>query len=108
MQNLSEYTPKNLVDAINALERACHPDGLETFSNVPEAHLKKYLPSLGRTISTEWRLGLGSYLDLYFKQQGITDSEQIVKIIILMLHRKINNEPCSLETVKKDIVGIFK
>lgn len=108
MQKLGKFTPKNLVEALNALDKSCHPDGLEAFSNTSEDKLFTYMKSLGKTISTEWRLGMKSHIDVYFRNQGIDDPRRMTQIIMLAFHRKINNEPCSLESVKKDVVSLFK
>jgi len=108
MQKLGNFNPTNLVEALNALTTASHPDGIETFSSTLEAELYKYIPSLGKTISTEWKLGMKSHIDVYFRNQGIDNPSHVIQIIILAFHRKLNNEPCSIETVKKDITNLFK
>lgn len=108
MQKLGKFTPKNLVEALNALDKSCHPEGLEIFSSITEDKLLTYMRTLGKTISTEWKLGSGSHIEVYFRNQGIDNINQMTQIIMLAFHRKINNEPCSLESVKKDIVSLFK
>ena len=109
MQKLGNFTPKNLVEALNALDKSSHPDGIEPFSSTTEEMLgDKWMHTLGKTIMTEWRLGMKSHIDVYFRNQGIDDAHQMAQIIILAFHRKLNNEPCSLETVKTDVASLFK
>ena len=108
MQRLGKFNPKNLLEAIDALKKASHPEGLESFSNVTEDLLHSYQRSLGKTISTEWKIGQNSHIEVYFRNQGIDNATRMIQIIILAFHRYLNGEPCSLETVKKDIVSLFK
>lgn len=108
MQKLGTFKPKNLVEALDALKKASHPEGLESFSNVTEEVLHGYQRSLGKTISTEWKIGQNSHIEVYFRNQGIDNATRMVQILILAFHRYLNGEPCSLESVKKDVVSRFK
>lgn len=109
MQRLSNFKPKNLVEALDALDQASHPDGIEPFSQTVEKELgDRYLKTLGKTISTEWDLGQGSHLEVFFQNEGIQDVDQMTKIIMLAFYRKLNNQDCSLDTVKAEVKAVFK
>lgn len=109
MQRLSNFDPKSLMEALDALTKASHPDGIESFSQTPEKELgDRYVKTLGKTISVEWNLIGDSSLSSYFKNEGIEDIDQMVKIVILAFYRKLNSLECDLESIKKDLRSVFK
>ena len=92
------YIPADLEDAFSELNRLSEQEGLMVFRSAPEDSIRRKLHfGLGRWILTNWSLEEGSRLSHYFRQKGVTLPDDMVRIIIVSWHRKLNNRPLKLE-----------
>lgn len=88
------YIPVDLEDAHNELSRLADPAGLASFKRAPEDEVAQKLHfGLGRWILTNWGMEDGSRITHYFKLKGVPLPDDIVRIIIVTWHRKINRRP---------------
>jgi hypothetical protein len=92
------YIPVDLDDAYSELNRLSNPDALASFRKAPEDEIRRKLHfGLGRWIMSNWGLEEGSRISHYLKQKGISIPDDMVRVIIVTWHRKLNNKPLMLE-----------
>lgn len=92
------YIPVDLEDAHQELERLADPAGLASFKKAPEADVARKLHfGLGRWIMVNWGIDQGSRVSHYFRQKGISVPDDIVRVIIVTWHRKLNGHPQKLD-----------
>ncbi len=92
------YIPVDLADAHSELSRLADPAGLTSFRRAPEDEIERKLHfGLGRWILTNWGLEDGSRISHYLKLKGVSVPDDMVRIIIVTWHRKINKRPMMVE-----------
>ena len=92
------YIPVDLEDAHSELLRLSDPAGLASFKRAPENDVAQKLHfGLGRWILTNWGMEDGSRITHYFKLKGVPHPDDIVRIIIVTWHRKLNKRPMQVE-----------
>lgn len=92
------YIPADLEDAYTELTRLSEKAGLLTFKNAPEDSIRRKLHfGVGRWILTNWGLDEGSRISHHLRLQGISLPDDMVRIIIVTWHRKLNNRPLMLQ-----------
>ena len=92
------YIPVDLNDAHAELSRLADQEGLITFKSAPEDSIRRKLHfGFGRWIMTNWGLEEGSRISHYLKMQGVSRPDDMVRLIIVTWHRKLNNRPLELE-----------
>ena len=88
------YIPYDLEDAHNELQRLSDKEGLINFKTAPEDSIRRKLHfGLGRWIMTNWGLEEGSRIAHYLKQKGVSQPDDMVRLIIVTWHRKLNQRP---------------
>ena len=98
------YIPANLDDAHAELSRLAEAEGLIAFKIAPEDSIRRKLHfGFGRWIMTNWGLEEGSRISHYLKMRGISKPDDMVRVIIVTWHRKLNNRPLKLEEEIADI-----
>lgn len=98
------YIPVDLNDAHAELSRLADQEGLITFKSAPEDSIRRKLHfGFGRWIMTNWGLEDGSRISHYLKMKGVSKPDDMVKLIIVTWHRKLNNRPLGLEEELADI-----
>ena len=92
------YIPADLEDAYAELTRLSDQEGLLTFKNAPEDSIRRKLHfGVGRWILTNWGLEDGSRISHHLRLQGVSLPDDMVRIIIVTWHRKLNNRPLLLQ-----------
>ncbi len=92
------YIPVDLEDAYSELNRLSNPQALGGFKNAPEDEIRRKLHfGLGRWIMSNWGLEEGSRISHYLKLKGISIPDDMVRVIIVTWHRKLNGKPIMLE-----------
>lgn len=92
------YIPADLEDAYRELERLSDPQGLVEFKSAPEDSIRRKLHfGFGRWIVSNWGLEEGSRISHYLKQIGISVPDDMVRVIIVTWHRRLNGKPSLLE-----------
>jgi hypothetical protein len=100
------YIPVDLEDAFNELNRLAEGEGLALLKSAPEEDIYRKLHfGLGQWILTNWGLEQGSRISHFLKLKGVPDPEDMVRVIIVTWHRKLNNKPILLE---EEIAAIAK
>ena len=97
------YIPADLDDAHNELSRLADPKGLASFKSSPEDSISRKLHfGFGRWILLNWGLEEGSRISHHLKSKGISFPDDMVRVIIVTWHRKLNDRPLLLdEEIKK-------
>jgi hypothetical protein len=89
-----QYIPRNLFDALTELDKRMEPDAIEAFKSLTEEDAsRKAFFSFGRWIMVKWGMEEGSRLTEYFRQQKVGVVDDMVRIIMIAYHRKINGKP---------------
>ncbi|MEO5906397.1 MAG: DUF6794 domain-containing protein [Saprospiraceae bacterium] len=92
------YIPVDLDDAYSELNRLSNPNALGGFKNAPEEEIRRKLHfGLGRWILSNWGLEDGSRISHYLKLKGISLPDDMVRVIIVTWHRKLNGKPLMLD-----------
>src|SRR5687768_5649676 len=98
------YIPADLEDAHNELTRLADPQGLAAFKASPEDSIKRKLHfGFGRWIMLNWSLEDGSRISHHLKEMGASHPDDMVRVIIVTWHRKLNNRPQNLEVMLEEI-----
>ncbi len=95
-----QYIPKDLQDALLELDKRMEDDARASFKQFSEeeAASKAYF-SMGRWMMIKWGMEDGSRLTNYFKQNQIGFLEDMVRILMITYHRKVNQKPLDTETL---------
>ncbi len=100
------YIPADLEDAYHELTRLSEPQGLLAFKSAPEDSIRRKLHfGFGRWIMTNWGLEEGSRISHHLKSKGVSIPDDMVRVIIVTWHRRLNGKPSQLE---EEIVTITK
>jgi hypothetical protein len=92
------YIPVDLNDAHAELSRLADQEGLIAFKSAPEDSIRRKLHfGFGRWIMTNWGLEEGSRISHYLKTQGVSRPDDMVRLIIVTWHRKLNGRPLEIE-----------
>ena len=92
------YIPADLEEAYVELSRLADPAGLKEFISAPEDSIRRKLHfGLGRWIMINWGLEEGSRISHHLKLKGVSVPDDMVRIIIVTWHRRLNNLPTKLE-----------
>lgn len=92
------YIPVDLEDAYNELNRLAEQQGLIEFKTAPEDSIRRKLHfGFGRWIMTNWGFEEGSRLSHYLKEKGVSVPDDMVRLIIVTWHRKLNGRPLNVE-----------
>jgi hypothetical protein len=92
------YIPADLEEAYGELSRLADPKGLAIFKASPEDSIRRKLHfGFGRWIMLNWGLEEGSRISHYLKEKGISLPDDMVRVIIVTWHRRLNNRPLKLE-----------
>ena len=92
------YIPADLEDAYRELERLSDPQGLVEFKTAPEDSIRRKLHfGFGRWILSNWGLEEGSRISHHLKEKGVSVPDDMVRIIIVTWHRRLNGKPAKLE-----------
>jgi len=92
------YIPVDLNDAHAELSRLADQEGLLKFQTAPEDSIRRKLHfGFGRWIMTNWGLEEGSRISHYLKTLGVSRPDDMVRLIIVTWHRKLNNRPLEIE-----------
>ncbi len=92
------YIPVDLEDAYSELIRLADPSGLVAFKSAPEDSIRRKLHfGFGRWIMNNWGLEEGSRISHYMKLQGVPIADDMVRVIIVTWHRRLNGRPLNLE-----------
>src|SRR5688500_12549564 len=92
------YIPANLDDAHAELSRLAEAEGLIAFKIAPEDSIRRKLHfGFGRWIMTNWGLEEGSRISHYLKSKGVSIPDDMVMVIIVTWHRRLNGRPDRLE-----------
>jgi hypothetical protein len=95
-----QYIPKDLQDALSELDKRMEDDARTTFKQLSEeeAATKAYF-SMGRWMMVKWGMEDGSRLTHFFQLNQIGFLEDMVRIIMITYHRKINQKPLDTESL---------
>jgi hypothetical protein len=95
-----QYIPKDLQDALLELDKRMEDDARNIFKQLSEeeASTKAYF-SMGRWLMVKWGMEDGSRLTHYFQQNQIGFVEDMVRILMITYHRKVNQKPLDTETL---------
>lgn len=95
-----QYIPKDLQDALQELDKRMEEDARITFKQFSEEEAagKAYF-SMGRWMMVKWGMEDGSRLTHFFQQNQIGFLEDMVRIIMISYHRKVNQKPLDTETL---------
>jgi len=92
------YIPADLEEAYSELSRLADPNGLMAFKLAPEDSIRRKLHfGFGRWIMTNWGLEEGSRISHYLKSKGVSIPDDMVMVIIVTWHRRLNGRPDRLE-----------
>ncbi len=92
------YIPIDLEDAYNELSRLTDAEGLIAFKISPEDSIRRKLHfGFGRWILTNWGLEEGSRISHFMKSKGISIPDDMVRVIIVTWHRRLNGRTLRLE-----------
>ena len=92
------YIPVDLEDAYAELTRLADPSGLVAFKSSPEDSIRRKLHfGFGRWIMNNWGLEEGSRISHYMKLKGVPIADDMVRVIIVTWHRRLNGKPLKLE-----------
>ncbi len=92
------YIPIDMEDAFEELNRLSEPKGLASFKNAPEEAIRSRLHfGLGRWILINWGMEDGSRISHFLKLKGVSMPDDMVRIIIVSWHRRLNGKPLLLE-----------
>ncbi|HUR30389.1 MAG TPA: DUF6794 domain-containing protein [Saprospiraceae bacterium] len=92
------YIPADLEDAYTELSRLADPQGLLMFKSAPEDSIRHKLHfGFGKWIMTNWELEEGSRISHYLKMKGVSYPDDMVRVIIVTWHRRLNGHPLKLE-----------
>jgi len=96
------YIPKDIQDAISELDKKIEPSALEAFKQYSEEEAaSKSFFGFGRWMSHNWGLDEGSRLSFYFQNQGLSNVEDMVRVLMITYHRHINEKPLDTEDLVK-------
>ena len=88
------YIPADLEDAFSELDRLSDPAGLIQFKEAPEDSIRRKLHfGLGRWIMVNWGLEEGSRISHYLKERGVSHPDDMVEVLIITWHRRLNQQP---------------
>lgn len=105
-----KYTPKNLNEALNYLNRTWTDKDKEEFKSKEESDAVSELHmGTGRGIRNEWGLWEGkNSLYRYFKSKGVIHPDDISFIILTSFHRQLNRKDIALEGQIENIKNYWK
>ena len=96
------YIPKDIQEAVSELDKKIEPEGLIAFKNYTEEEAaSRSFFGFGRWMSYNWGLDEGSRLSHSFRTQGLSNVEDIIRILMITYHRHINNKPLDTESLIK-------
>lgn len=96
------YIPKDIPDVVSELDKKIESEGLEAFKNYTEDEAaSKSFFGFGRWMSYNWGLEEGSRLSHYFRLQGLSNVEDIIRVLMITYHRHINDKPLETESLIK-------
>lgn len=92
------YIPIDLEDAYSELSRLADPSGLVTFKSSPEDSIRRKLHfGFGRWIMNNWGLEEGSRISHYMRSKSVPIADDMVRVIIVTWHRRLNGRSLKLE-----------
>ncbi len=92
------YIPVDLDDAFTELERLSEHKGILEFKSAPEDSIRRNLHfGLGRWILINWGFEEGSRLSHYMKGRAVSLPDDMVDVIIITWHRRLNAQPLKFE-----------
>lgn len=92
------YIPADLTEAHQELVRLSDPAGISMFKNAPESEVARKLHfGLGKWILINWGLEDGSRISHYLRSKGVSQPDDMVRLIIVTWHRQLNQKPMLIE-----------
>lgn len=92
------YIPATLEEALSDLIKLSPPEALDTFRMATEeVVVRKLFFSLGRWIIYHWGFYEGSRLSHHLRSMGIYHPDDMARVIMVSLHRRLNARPLALE-----------
>lgn len=92
------YIPASVEEAMVELERLTNEVNLDAFRQAPEDDVvRKLFFSLGRWMTHNWGFYEGSRLSHALREQGISDPDDMARVLMRCYHRHLNQRPLELE-----------
>jgi hypothetical protein len=99
------YIPKDVLDAMSELDRLSPAESKEKLKTTTEEIMAKKLHfGLGRWMSFNWQLELGSRLSKHLNDLGLENEDEMVTFLLKMYHRHLVGSPLKVNETAKSIV----
>jgi hypothetical protein len=101
------YVPIDIYDAIQRIIELTPANALEKFKNAPEEGIDRKLHfGLGKWMIVNWYFYEGSRLENHINQLGLSHPDDMADLLIICLHRKLNNRELEIPKMVKKLADI--
>lgn len=88
------YIPRDIDDALEKLMELTEEDARQKLMTISEEEAaKKLFFGLGRWMAYNWNFDEGSRFSHYLRQKGLVYTDDMVRCMIILFHRKISDKP---------------
>jgi hypothetical protein len=88
------YIPRDIDDALEKLMELTEEDARKKLLAISEEEAaKKLFFGLGRWMAYNWNFDEGSRFSHYLRQKGLIYTDDMVRCMIILFHRKISQKP---------------
>lgn len=99
------YIPRDIDDALEKLMELTEPDARKNLLKISEDEAaKKLYFGLGRWMSYNWNFDEGSRIAHYLRQKGLNYTEDMVRCMLILFHRKVAEKPLDEERLIDSLV----
>jgi hypothetical protein len=99
------YIPRDIDDALEKLMELTTEQARKPMVKVHEDTIARRLHfGIGRWMEYNWNFVEGSRFSHYLRQKGLTDTDDMVRFMIITFHRHVSNKPLDTDTLLAKIV----
>jgi len=99
------YIPRDIDDALNKLMELTDEDARKKLTKITEEEAAKKLHfGIGRWMSYNWNFDEGSRFSHHLREKGLYYTEDMMRYMIILFHRKISQKPLNDVELMKQLI----
>lgn len=103
------YIPRDTDDALSKLMELTEEDARKKLLKITEEEAsKKLFLGLGKWMSYNWNFDEGSRFSHHLREKGLFYTEDMVRVMLILFHRKISNKPLDEDILIKKFIEARK
>lgn len=99
------YIPRDIDDALDKLMELSEEDARQKLLKITEDEAsRKLFFGIGRWMAYNWNFDEGSRFSHYLRQKGLIYTDDMVRCMIILFHRKISEKPLNEDQLIENLV----